>query len=273
MEGLDCVKLFGTRHELPHHELLALLRGAIDGDGFAVYGEAVVELATGDPIKHELRLRLPAPDGSLIPLSGFYPVAERFGLMAELDELVIRRAAALAAEGHAVAVDVHPGSVSDPDLARRTEQALADATAAPELITFELCEESLTSSVVGASAFAQRMHALGCRITADEFGTGSAGFGYLKRLPLDCLKIDACFIEGMQSTPSDEQFVRAFVHLARGLGLTTAADGVLDDQTRAILQDAGIDEAQGTFFGGPVALVDGRFATSLRTAPRADEER
>ena len=266
------MKTSEPRHEIPHHELLALLRGAIDGDGFVVYGEPVVELATGDAIKHELRLRLPVHGASLVPSSGLHPLAERFGLMAELDALAIRRAAGLAAEGEAVAVDVHAGSVSDPDLARRTEQALADAKAAPALITFELSEESLTGNARAASEFVRRMHALGCRITGDEFGTGSAGFGYLKRLPLDCLKIDASFIEGMQSTPSDEQFVRAFVHLARGLGLTTAADGVLDDRTRAILQDAGIAEAQGTFFGGPVALVDGRFATSLCATSAADEK-
>lgn len=97
-------------------------------------------VATGDPIKHELTLRLSAHDEILIPSSGFHPVAERYGLMAELDDLLIRCAAALAAVGHAVAVDIHAGSVSDPDLARRTEHALADAKAAPELITFELSE-------------------------------------------------------------------------------------------------------------------------------------
>lgn len=270
---MDCVKPSAPSHEVPHHELLALLRAAIDGDGFVVHGEPIVELATGNAIKHELTLHLPARDGSLIPSSGFHPVAERFGLMAELDDLVIRRAAALAAAGDAVAVDVHAGSISDPDLARRTEQALVDARAAPALITFELSERSLTANAPAATAFVQRMHALGCSITGDEFGTGSAGFGYLKRLPLDCLKIDACFIEGMQSTPSDEQFVRAFVHLTGGLALTPAADGVLDDRTRAILQDAGIEEAQGRFFGGPAALVDGRLATRLCPMSTADEQR
>lgn len=267
------MKPSGSRHEIPHHELLGLLRGAINDNGFVVYGEPVVALATGDPIKHELTLHLPAHGEILIPASGFHPVAERFGLMAELDDLLIRRAAALAAQGDAVAVDIHAGAVSDPDLARRTEQALADAKAAPELITFELSEGSLTSNAPAASAFAERMHALGCSITGDEFGTGSAGFGYLKRLPLDCLKIDACFIEGMQSKPSDEQFVHAFVQLARSLGLTAAAEGVLDDRTRAVLQDAGIVEAQGAFFGGPATLVEGRLATSLRPTATVDEQR
>jgi len=260
------------QHELPQHELLGLLREAIDGDHFALSAEPIVALATGDPIKHELALLLPAQDGGLIPSGGFQPVAERFGLTAELDDLLVRRAAQVAREGDAVAIDIQSGSVSDPDLARRTEQALADAGAAPRLITFELTEESLTTNAPAATAFAQRMHDLGCSITGDEFGTGSAGFGYLKRLPLDCLKLDACFIEGLSSTPSDDQFVRAFVGLAEGLGLATAADGVQDDVTRAVLEDAGVDQAQGVLFGGPVALTDGRL-TSPSPARAAREER
>ena len=75
-------------------------------------------------------------------------------------------------------------------------------------------------------------------------------------LPLDCLKIDACFIEDLQWTPSDEQFVRAFVQLAQGLGLTAAADGVVDDATSAVLEDAGVEEAQGPLFGDSVAVTE-----------------
>jgi EAL domain-containing protein (putative c-di-GMP-specific phosphodiesterase class I) len=159
--------------------------------------------------------------------------------------------------------------VSDPDLARRTEQALADGAATPGLMTFELSQESLTTDAPAAAAFAQRMHALGASITANRFGTGSAGFGHLKRLPLDCLKIDPCFVEALESTPSDEQFVRAFVQLARGLGLATAADGVLDAATRAVLEDAGVDQAQGAYFGDPVMLTADHVAGPLSPARAA----
>jgi Amt family ammonium transporter len=257
------------RSELSRHELLVLLREAIDGDCFVLCAEPIVDLATGDPIKHELTLLLPAGDGELIAPAEFHPVAERFGLTAELDDLLIRWAAEVAHDGNAVAIDIHRGSVSDPDLARRTEQALADGAATPALMTFELSQESLTTDAPAAAAFAQRMHDLGCRLTANRFGTGSAGFGHLKRLPLDCLKIDACFVEGLESTPSDEQFVRAFVQLARGLGLATAADGVLDEATRAVLEDAGVDQAQGPFFGDPVMLPADHVARAFSPVPAA----
>ena len=184
--------------------------------------------------------------------------------------MLIRWAADMAREGDAVALDVQARSVSDPDLAHRTEQALAHAGAAPGLITFELSEACLTANVPAASAFLVRMHELGCTITGDQFGTGSAGFGYLKQLPLDGLKIDACFIEDLQWTPSDEQFVRAFVRLAHGLGLSAAADGVGDDATRAVLEDAGVEHAQGPLFGDPVEVTeDGR----VSPAPRAQRPR
>jgi len=250
------VNVLEPPHDRPHHELLALLRDAINGDWYVLYAQPVVDLATGDVVKHEVTLLLRAPGGGLIPSSDLLPVANRFGLTGELDDVLIRSAAGAAHDGHAVALDVQAASVSDPDLARRTEQALAQAGADPGLITFELSEECLTANVPAASAFLVRMHELGCSITGDQFGTGSAGFGYLKQLPLDCLKIDACFIEDLQWTPSDEQFVRAFVQLAQGLGLTAAADGVVDDATSAVLEDAGVEEAQGPLFGDSVAVTE-----------------
>jgi EAL domain-containing protein (putative c-di-GMP-specific phosphodiesterase class I) len=259
-------------HERPHHELLALLRDAIDGEGFVLCAQPVVDLATGEVVKHEFTLVLRAPGGGLIPSSQFLPVADRFGLTGDVDDLLIRAAAGAAGDGDAVALDVQAGSVSDPDLARRTEDALAQAGAAPGLITFELSEECLTANLPAASAFLLRMHELGCTITGDQFGTGSAGFGYLEQLPLDCLKIDACFIEDLQWTPSDEQFVRAFVQLAHGLGLTAAADGVGDDTTRAVLEDAGVQEAQGPLFGDAVTVTEDGVA-SLHPVRGAPHER
>lgn len=260
MDKDDPVNVARPPHERSHHELLNLLRDAIDANRLVPRAQPVVDLATGDPVKHELTLLLPAYDGCLISASEFHPVAERYGLLGELDDLLIRSAARLAAEGDAVALDIHAGSVADPDLARRTEQALEHAGASPDLMTFELSEAGLTTNLPAASAFVHRMHDLGCRITADEFGTGSSGFAYLKQLPLDCVKLDACFVERLESTPTDAQFVFAFVQLAEGLGLTTAADGVLDEASAAILAGAGVDQAQGTLFGGPVALTEGRIA-------------
>ncbi len=257
------------RGQRPHHELLALLRNALDGDGFVVCAQPIVDLATGRPLKHELSLLLPSGDGKLIAPSDFHPVAERFGLTTQLDDELVRWGAALAHDGDTVAFDIHAATVADPDLARRIEQALADAGAPPGLITLELSEESLTRNAPAASAFVQRMHALGCSITADGFGASSAGFGHLKRLALDCLKIDARFVEDLASTPSDEQFVQAFVRVAQGSRLTPAADGVGDAATRDVLQRAGVQQGQGALFGEPAPLPAGGVAgfPSLCDAP------
>jgi EAL domain-containing protein (putative c-di-GMP-specific phosphodiesterase class I) len=253
----------------PHHELLALLRNALDGAGFVVCAQPIVDLATGRPLKHELSLLLPAGDGKLIAPSDFHPVAERFGLTTQLDDVLIRWGAALARDGDAVALDIHAETVADPDLARRTEQALADAGASPGLITLELSEESLARNARSAVAFVERMHALGCSITADGFGASSADFGHLKRLALDCLKLDARFVEDLASTPSDEQFVRAFVGVAQGFRITTAADGIGDAATRDVLRGAGVQQGQGALFGEPAPLPAGGVAglASMGDAP------
>lgn len=252
--------------EMLQHELLGLLRDAIENDGFAVHAQPIVDLVSGEPRAHELTLHLAARDGRVISSATFAPIAERFGLTTELDDLLIRHAVELAGEGHAVTVDVHSASLADPDHGRRAEQALVDGQADPGLLTFELSEDGLTSNVPAASAFVHRVHDAGCNITVDHFGAGTHGFGYLKRLPLDCLKIDATFVEELQSTPSDEQFVRAFVHLARGLQMTTGADGVLDAATRSLLEDAEVDQGQGALFGAPVELSQdgGAHLTPLR---------
>lgn len=245
------------------HELLGLLRSALADDGFALSAQPIVELATGVTVIHEVSLRLPAHGGDDISPQQFLVIAERFGLVSELDDVLIRRAAGLAAGGDAVALDILPGAIADPGLASRTEHTLAEAGTPPGLMTFELSEQSLTTNAPAASAFVNRMHDLGCRITCDAFGLGSAGFGYLKRLPLDRLKIDASFVEGLQSTPSDEQFVEAFVHLARGLRVDAAADGVGDAATRDVLDSAGIGQAQGPLFGRWAPLAAGGLAARI----------
>lgn len=265
MDRSDPLESVAPGQRLLHHGLLKLLRGALDADGFVVCAQPIVNLATGYAVKHELSLSLPARDGSLISSHAFLPLAERFGLIPELDDALIRGGATVAAGGDAVALDIQPGSIADPDLAGRTEQVLADAGAPPGLVTFELSERSLTTNVRAGSAFLHRMHELGCRITGDAFGLGSAGFEYLERLPIDRLKIDACFVESLQSTPFDDQFVRAFAQLARGRGIAAAADGVLDAATCDVLTDAGIDQAQGPLFGEPAPLNVG-----WRTSPLAE---
>lgn len=244
----------------PPHALLRLLRTAIDADSFVVAAEPIVELSSGEPSKHGLMLRLPSGDGQFIASSNVESIAERFGLTTQLDDLLIGHAVRLAARGPAVALHVHAASLADPDLARRTEQAVVDGQIDPALVTFELAEQALAASTAAASAFVVRMHELGCSVTADHFGLGSAGFGHLKRIPIGCLKIDASFITDLRSTPSDEQFVRAFVQLAEGLGIGSAADGVRDGATQDILADAGVGHGQGPHFGAPEAVGPGGLA-------------
>ena len=153
MAEKDSLARSGSWRRAQDHDVLGLLRAALDGDGFGISAQPVVDLATGATVEHELMLRLPAHDGHSISPERFLPVAERFGLAAELADLLIRRAAGLAAGGDGVALDVLAGSIADPGLAGRTEQILADAGAPPGLMTFELSERTLTTNASAAAAF------------------------------------------------------------------------------------------------------------------------
>jgi diguanylate cyclase (GGDEF)-like protein len=235
--------------------------GAHPQPDLVVLAQPIVDLATGAPRKHELTLRLPVGGRPVMPAA------------VEIDDLLVRRAIGLAHQGHPVAIDVCSTSLDDPDFALRVQQAVVEAKIDPTLLTFELTEASLTTNTDAASAFVHGVHGLGCAVTLDHCGKSCAGLGYLKRLPVDCLKIDAAFIAGLDPASADGHLVRALVYLARGLGITVAADGVADPATPALLEDLGVDQAQGPLFGAPSALFDRPAPALSAGAPMTPEAR
>ena len=243
----------GTGQDLVPRRLLARVRRAIDHDEFTVFAEPIVDLATGTVVRHQLSLMLPGEDEAAAPAEP-WPVAQRFGLTSALAGELIRQAVAVAGDGHPVAVAIGSGALSDPDLARQTEVAIRDAQIDPSNLCFEIADVALSAGAVGATELVRRLSAAGCPITVGRFGTGYGGFGYLKRLPVDGVKVDAGIIQGVEPGSPDEQLVMAVVHLTRGLGISAAADGVTDRPAAERLEDLGIEQAQGPFFGVPVPL-------------------
>lgn len=238
----------------PAQPVLELVRRALDEDTFVTQFEPMVDLATGRILGHELSLRLPTPEGCPTPWTTVLTVAERFGLSTEVDDRLVRRATEVASEGAPVALDVSTASLSDPDLSRRVDRLVLDAQIDPARLTFEIREEGVRSSPVAASSFIHRMRALGCNITIDHVGADVTDLGFLKRLPVNALKVDSGSVGGLASGASDEHVVVAVVQLAHGLGMTAGAQGVSDRETQRLLEDLGVDHAQGVVFGAPAAL-------------------
>lgn len=235
---------------------LGRIREALDEDRFVLHAQPIVDLASNEVIQHELLIRMTGQDGELVAPGRFLGVAERFGLVTEIDHWVIRTAAGWAAEGHAVAINVSGESLVDPGLATRVQDELDAAGADPSLVAFEVTETALLKSESVAASFIEQVKALGSTVALDDFGSGYAGFSYIKRFPVDWLKIDVEFVTDLASNPRSAHVVRAVVQLARDFGLKTVAEGVEDAETLELLVDLGVEAGQGHHIAGPAPAAD-----------------
>jgi PAS domain S-box-containing protein len=244
-----------TERELEALGWITRIRAALDQDRMVLHAQPIIDIATGETVQHELLIRMIDEDGSPIPPGLFLPVAEEYGLIREIDRWVVGQAAALAAEGHALEINLSAESLGDPDLYAVVERELTTRGVDPSLIVFELTETALLRDEDAARSFIDRVERLGCKLALDDFGTGYGGFTYLKRLPVDYLKIDIEFVRDLAQSPSSAHVVRAVVSLARGFGQKTVAEGVEDAETLALLRKLGVDYAQGFGIGRPAPVA------------------
>ncbi|MBZ5637942.1 MAG: EAL domain-containing protein [Acidobacteriia bacterium] len=240
-----------------------LVRNALEEDRFILYCQPIVDLKRNEVLQYELLLRLRGDEGrEPLQPSSFLYVAERFGLIQEIDCWVARQAVALIAE-HARAgrklvlhVNLSGKSIGDPNVAALAEKAIADADIDPACLVFELTETTAIANIEEAKAFAHRLRARGCRFALDDFGAGFGSFYYLKSLPFDYFKIDGDFIRGIVASPMDQLVVGAIVGIAKGMGKKTIAEFVADDETAQLLERSGVDYGQGYHLGRPGPVRD-----------------
>ena len=233
---------------------LGEIRRAFEEDRFEMHAQPIIDLATGETVQRELLIRMRGRDGELIPPGSFLPAAEKHGAIRDIDRWVIAQAAALAARGIDVEINISAASIGDPGLIADIERELERTGADPSRLVFEITETALIEETGLAVALAERLRTLGCRFALDDFGSGYGGFHYLKHLPMDFLKIDREFVRDMQTSVADQHVIRAIVGLAHGFGLKTIAEGVEDQETLDLLREFGVDHAQGFLIGRPAPL-------------------
>jgi EAL domain-containing protein (putative c-di-GMP-specific phosphodiesterase class I) len=256
-----------VRDQMEEVSWLRSVRDALTEDRFVLYAQPIIDLATGDTVQHELLIRMIGPTGEVIAPGRFLPAAEEYGLITDVDRWVIQQAAQLAAQGHAVEINLSAHSLSTARLIDKFEDVLRRTGADPALITIELTETALVQDEQAAATFIERMRGLGCKLALDDFGTGYASFTYLKRLPVDYLKIDREFVVDVIGNPASRHVVNAVVRLARDFGHQTIAEGVEDERTLCALRDLGVDFAQGYAIARPLPVSD--VLTLAAVSPRA----
>jgi len=238
---------------------LARLRRALREERFVLHYQPIVSLADGRVAHHEALLRLAdEPEGRLVAPGRFLPAAERYGLIRDIDRMVLGRVIALLAERAragehelSIAVNLSALSVTDERMLSHLERGLTRAGVDPARLVLEVTETAAISDMRRAREFCTGVHALGCAVALDDFGAGFGSFQYLKHLPFTYLKIDGDFVRGLPGSRTDQLVVKALVGVVRGMGRRTIAEFVGDSPTLQMLRSYGVDYAQGFAVGRP----------------------
>jgi len=231
------------------------VREALVDGRFTLFAQPIVDVATGATLHHELLIRMRQRDGSLVGPGLFLPAAEAHGAVVDVDRWVLRRALGLARRGYGVHVNLSVRSIAVRSFVDELTADLEQLGAAARLVVLELTETAVADDQC-TRAFLTRVRALGCEAALDDFGTGYGAFRYLKRLPVDYLKIDQEFIRDLATDAASSHVVRAVVTLARSFGQRTVAEGVEDPATMTLLRAFGVDRAQGYALGRPAPVED-----------------
>jgi diguanylate cyclase (GGDEF)-like protein/PAS domain S-box-containing protein len=233
---------------------------ALAHDGFELIAQPIVSLSVQGPPQYELLLRLRDGHGDLIAPGSFLYVAERLGLIREIDHWVVNRAIDMLAEqcaaGHDLRFEVNLSghTIGDESLLELIERRLRDTGVPPERLIFEVTETAAIVHIARAAAFAERLSDLGCPFALDDFGAGFGSFYYLKHLPFDYLKIDGEFVRHCAENETDRILISAVVQIARGMGKRTIAEFVDRPETVEVLTRLGVDYGQGFHLGRPAPL-------------------
>ena len=238
--------------------LLAQLRTAIDGNQLELHFQPKVRLEGRDVIGVEALVRWNHPERGLLPPVAFLPLAESTGMMADITRWVLDAALAQCAAWREegidlpIAVNLAAANVADRSLPDLVASLLARHGVPGDRLECEISEDTVMADPRRASENLQRLRTLGVRMSLDDFGTGHSSLSYLKRLPLDEVKIDRSFVAGMADDASDAAIVRSTIDIARHLGLSVVAEGVETEETLGALSDLRCDIAQGYLLSRPM---------------------
>lgn len=255
-------------------EWLALeneLRHAEEHDELRLYYQPQVDIASGRVIGAEALLRWEHPKLGLLMPSQFLALSEESELVVSLGEWVLYTACAQAAAASTpamraltVSVNIPARQFAQPDLAKRVAAVLQEAGLPPPRLELEITEGVAMQDIARTIAILTELKQLGVKFALDDFGTGFSSLSYLKRFPLDKLKIDQSFVRGLPADENDAAITRAVIALGQSLKLKVIAEGVETREQLALLRDQGCDEYQGNFFSKPVPARD--FAKLLARA-------
>ncbi|MBR0995201.1 EAL domain-containing protein [Bradyrhizobium japonicum] len=231
---------------------------AADRGEFELFYQPQVRLVDGSLVGAEALIRWKHPVRGYVSPGEFMPVVNTSALSERIANWVMETACRqargweLAGNGVRVAINLSPSQLHSGDLALSVATLLESTGLTPSLLEIEVTEDILLNDEGRVLDMFKRIQQLGVRILFDDFGTGYASLSYLKKFPLDGLKIDRSFVSGLLSNSDDAAIVGSTIGLSRQLGLTVVAEGIEDRATADFLVSLGCEEGQGYFFGRPM---------------------
>jgi EAL domain-containing protein (putative c-di-GMP-specific phosphodiesterase class I) len=238
--------------------LLSELRRAVEEDELMLVFQPKILLRSGACDTAEALVRWRHPLRGIVTPDEFIPFAEQTGFIRSITTWVIRRAlqqiVAWQAMGLTISLNVNVSTrdLTQQDLPVLVREALQLFGVAPQRLCLEVTEGAIMEDPTRALAALEALHAMGVRLSIDDFGTGHSSLAYLKKLPMDELKIDRSFVMDIDENEDDDAIVRSTIDLAHNMGLSVVAEGVQSEAALQRLVALGCDEAQGYLFSRPL---------------------
>ena len=231
------------------------LRDAMDERRFALYGQIIKPLRRrhqGPEIVEVLLRMRDVTTRKLIPPGAFLPAAERYGLSAEIDEWVVSNLLdmlhvhdAFGVAERCYWVNLSGASIGNPRFAEFLVDAVSRSELPAGMLNFEITETAVIRNIAQAGELMLTLKNMGCMFALDDFGSGLSSFGHLKKLPVDCVKIDGMFIRDILTDEMDRIFVKSIIDIAATMGVSTVAEFVENNAILAVVRELGADFAQG----------------------------
>jgi EAL domain-containing protein (putative c-di-GMP-specific phosphodiesterase class I) len=258
LPALHASDVLPTRGGLIEVRLLSDLRQAIRRRALTVLYQPKVDLHTTDVVGAEALVRWPHPIFGLVRPQQFLPLVRRHGLMRTVTDLVLDQALGDAAQWRLrgvavpVAVNLSPPLVGDVGLPSRIFDALARHDLPGDSLVIEITEDMLLDNIDRTRNVLEALRERNIHIALDDFGSGYSALTYLRKLPIDEVKVDHDLIGHVLTDPRADAIVRAVVDLAHALNVRTVAEGVENAEIAAYLRDCGCEVAQGVYYSPPV---------------------
>ena len=234
---------------------------ALEDDLFTLAYQPIIATSGASAQRFEVLVRMLDSKGKVHMPGNFIPTAEQFGLIRDVDKVIVQKAlrelARLPVNGEPIGFSINLSglSIGEPHMLELIEREITANALDPARITFEITETAACENMSRAIEFINQIRALGCRIALDDFGVGFSSFSYLKHIRVDMIKIDGSFIRNIHTSREDQLFVKALVDVAQGLGINTTAEFVESAEVLEKIRSLGVSYAQGYYVGRPLNSI------------------